>query len=70
MYSFFYYTPVVNYGTEVNDAATIDYYICVYDGVWQYNGTWVDGGSWAYIGSWVDQGGKIATALLYPVYPL
>ena len=35
MYSFFQYTPVVNYGSEVEDATMVDYHIGVDDGVWK-----------------------------------
>lgn len=70
MYSFFYYTPVVNYGTEVDNAATVDYHIGVDDGVWKDDSAWFDGRGWRNVGCWVYKRDELSTTLLDPVYPL
>ena len=70
MYSFFYYTPVVNYGCEVDYAATIDYHISVYDGMWEDDSAWLDSCGWRDIGCWMNQRGELSTILFYPIYPL
>lgn len=67
--SFFQYTPVVNYGSKVNDTATVDCHIRVDDGVWMDDSAWLDSCGWRDIGSWMNKCGKLSTALLYPVYP-
>lgn len=70
MYSFFQYTPVVNYGAEVDNTALSNHNICVDDGAWKKDGAWIDGGSWRDIGCGVNKCGELSTSLLYPVYPL
>lgn len=70
MYSIFQYTPVVNYGSEVDDTAFTYHNICVDGGVWKDYSTWFDGGSWRNVGSWMDKCGELSTSPLSPVYPL
>lgn len=70
MYSFFQYTPVVNYGSEVDNAATVDYHIGADDGMRKDYGTMRYSGSWRNVGCGVNQCGELSTALLNPVYPL
>lgn len=69
MYSFFQYTPVVNYGSEVDDAATVDYHIGVYDGVWEDYLSWVDCCFLTDVSSWVDDGGEFGVRGLEFINP-
>ena len=69
MYSFFQYTPVVNYGSKVDNAATIDYHIRVDDGVWEDYGTMRYSGGWRNISCGMDKYCELSTTLLYPVNP-
>ena len=70
MYSFFQYTPVVNYCSEIDNAATVDYHIRVDDGVWEDDSAWFDGRGWRNVGCWVYKRDELSTTLLDPVYPL
>ena len=70
MYSFFQYTPVVNYGSKVDYAAFTYHNIRIDDGMWKDDRTWIDGGRWRNICCGMDKCGKLPTILLNPVYPL
>ncbi len=55
MHTFFYYAAMVNYGTEIYDATTIDNHIRIDDSVWEYNGTLFDCCFGAHIGCWMNE---------------
>lgn len=70
MYSFFQYTPVVNYGSEIDYAALPHNNIRIDDRVWEDDGSLIDDGGWRNIGCGMDKCGKLSASFLYTVYPL
>lgn len=70
MYFFFQYTPVVNYGTKVDNASFTHNNIGIDDSVWKNDSSRIDGGRWRNVSGWMNKRCKLSANLINPDYPL